>query len=192
MVVGSTNAQDGFLRDTTGNRRFWVVKVENGSQLKPWDLTKTDVDQIWAEILTLYAAKTEDLQLSREAAIQAAEVQESVMEVDERAAIVEEYLDAPVPKDWYHKSVLDRRRYFRERDDLSPLDGVVRDRVTVIEVWSECFDRDPATISRADSVAIGGILRGLGWEPTGTVYDLRGYGKRAKFFRRPQPESDGE
>ncbi|MBW8381516.1 MAG: virulence-associated E family protein, partial [Youngiibacter sp.] len=49
ILVGSTNAESsGFLRDTTGNRRFWVVRV-HGSTKKGWDLPESNVPQIWAE-----------------------------------------------------------------------------------------------------------------------------------------------
>jgi hypothetical protein len=44
VVVGTTNAEV-YLQDTTGNRRFWPVKV---SQFKIGDLSR-DRDQIWAE-----------------------------------------------------------------------------------------------------------------------------------------------
>ena len=52
IIVGTTNSEGGFLRDITGNRRFWPVMVSGNSNLKPWDLK--DVDQIWAEALYRY------------------------------------------------------------------------------------------------------------------------------------------
>ena len=54
IIVGSTNKTTGFLRDLTGNRRFWPVKVPGSDGLKPWDLN--DVDQIWAEAIVRYKA----------------------------------------------------------------------------------------------------------------------------------------
>ena len=36
MIVGSTNSETGFLRDITGNRRFWPVSVSGESEKKPW------------------------------------------------------------------------------------------------------------------------------------------------------------
>ena len=50
--MGTTNAESGFLRDITGNRRFWPVNVSGVSMYKPWELK--EVDQIWAEAINAY------------------------------------------------------------------------------------------------------------------------------------------
>ena len=52
IIVGSTNSDGGFLRDVTGNRRFWPVRVLGKGRHKPWDLDA--VDQIWAEAAEYY------------------------------------------------------------------------------------------------------------------------------------------
>jgi len=44
VVVGTTNA-DRYLKDTTGNRRFWPIKVK----LFDLDTLRQDRDQLWAE-----------------------------------------------------------------------------------------------------------------------------------------------
>lgn len=38
IIVGSTNAESGFLRDITGNRRFWPVRIGGDAVKKPWEL----------------------------------------------------------------------------------------------------------------------------------------------------------
>lgn len=57
IIIGTTN-NDRYLKDSTGNRRFWPVKIE-GFDLKA---LKDDVDQIWAEACH-YEAKGESIRL---------------------------------------------------------------------------------------------------------------------------------
>ena len=53
IFFGTTNAESGYLRDTTGNRRFWPVKTPGGGAKHSWELTHEDISQIWAEVLVL-------------------------------------------------------------------------------------------------------------------------------------------
>lgn len=98
IIVGSTNAESaGFLRDATGNRRFWVVRVK-GCNKKGWDLPKEDVPQIWAEA-KYYLSIGEKLYLDGNAALQAKVEQTEALETDEREGVVREYLEILLPED---------------------------------------------------------------------------------------------
>ena len=110
IIVGTTNAETGFLRDITGNRRFWPVHVTGVSDKKPWQLTKEDVQQIWAETLVLYHLG-ENLFLEGEDAIQATEYQNAAMETDEREGIVREYLETLLPENWDNLDLGQRRDF---------------------------------------------------------------------------------
>jgi predicted P-loop ATPase len=54
IIIASVNGERGYLRDITGNRRFWVVKLNQREQKKTWHFTKEDRDQIWAEAKHYY------------------------------------------------------------------------------------------------------------------------------------------
>ncbi|MBR0365848.1 MAG: hypothetical protein IJH94_03490, partial [Clostridia bacterium] len=83
VIVGSTNNETGFLRDITGNRRFWPIRVPADSEKKSWQLTDDDVRQIWAETMVIYHSGEK---LYLEGADEAAAVKEqtAAMETDER------------------------------------------------------------------------------------------------------------
>ncbi len=55
VTFGTTNSTHGFLKDTTGNRRFWSVPIEVVPHLsRSNDIDDKLRDQIWAEVVTWY------------------------------------------------------------------------------------------------------------------------------------------
>ena len=110
IIVGSTNTESGFLRDITGNRRFWPVRVNGQSGKKPWQLSGDDVLQIWAEAKAAYEGG-ERLYLEGEEAAAAACEQADAMETDDREGLVRAYLDTLLPEEWDSMSLYDRRNF---------------------------------------------------------------------------------
>lgn len=164
IIVGTTNAETGFLRDITGNRRFWPVHVTGVSEKKPWQLTKEDVQQIWAETLVLYHLG-ENLFLEGEDAIQATEYQNAAMETDEREGIVREYLETLLPENWDNLDLGQRRDFLSGFNEGGT---VRRTRVCNMEIWSECFAKDPAMMRKIDSYEIAAIMQKMdNWEKCG-------------------------
>lgn len=165
IIVGSTNNGDGFLRDVTGNRRFWPVTCTTNSPHRPWEVESV-VPQLWAEAYTLYWAG-EKLFLSPEEEKQASMEQTAALESDVREGMIAEYLDKLLPEDWDRMDLAERRGFLRG----DPFTGgnrvgtVKRTTVCAVEVWAECFGKDPSAIKRSDTYDIFGMLMKIGgWE----------------------------
>ena len=165
IIVGSTNAESGFLRDITGNRRFWPVRISGDGKRKAWQMSVYDVEQIWAETLVLYA-KGEKLYLEGSDVELATNEQADAMESDEREGLVRTYLDTLLPEDWNALSLYERRNYLNgsEFAGESRVGTVERTLVCNMEIWCECFGRDASAMKPADSYAIAGIMKKInGW-----------------------------
>ena len=165
IIVGSTNAESGFLRDITGNRRFWPVRISGDGKRKAWQMSVYDVEQIWAETLVLYA-KGEKLYLEGSDVELATNEQADAMESDEREGLVRTYLDTLLPDDWNALSLYERRNYLNgsEFGGESRVGTVERTIVCNMEIWCECFGRDASAMKPADSYAIAGIMKKInGW-----------------------------
>jgi len=179
IIVGTTNAEDGFLRDITGNRRFWPIKVTGQSNKKPWNLSSDTIAQIWSEALVLYYLG-ENLFLEGEASIQAQSYQGDALETDEREGLIRTYLDTPLPKAWDEFDIGQRRDYLAGFNNGG---GSIRDKVCNLEIWSECLGKNPADLRMFDSYAIGSIMKKFdNWEKSDrATFSIYG---RQRFYRR--------
>lgn len=186
IFIGTTN-ETQFLRDTTGNRRFWVVATPNEPTHDLWaELEPETVRRIWGEAVALWRAG-EPLYLSKELEAVAAEQQSAFTEEDARTGEVQAYLDRLLPEDWDRKSKDERRAWLA--DDFVAAEGTVRrDRVCVAEVWQECFGRDLSTMKRTDVLEIRAILRRLpGWREVPEKKWVGPYGAQRVFARPWDP-----
>ena len=165
IFFGTTNAESGYLRDTTGNRRFWPVKTPGEGRKQSWNLTSAEVLQIWAETLKYTKAK-ETLFLDVATNKLAKNEQLQAMESDEREGLVRFYLDTLLPDDWETRDVFERRNYLSgtAMNDIGNEGTVTRTRVCNMEIWCECFGKDRADLGRASSNDLTSILIKLGWE----------------------------
>jgi putative DNA primase/helicase len=167
IFFGTTNSQNGYLRDITGNRRFWTVKTPGTGKKKPWQLTNEDVRQIWAEALVL-VERGEKLYLDSNLEALSQVEQSSAMEQDDREGLVSAYLNLPLPENWSGMDIYARQEYIRDPDGPTQPKGIApRDRVSNMEIWCECFGKRKEDIKPADSYAIAAImLRIPGWHKT--------------------------
>lgn len=166
IIVGSTNAEEGFLRDITGNRRFWPVRISGQSEKKPWDIDTPTVRQIWAEALEIYR-KGEVLYLTGDEATAAQSEQTKALESDEREGLVRRYLETLLPDEWDSMTLAERRNFLTDSEyDFNRHKGKNKRRtVSNIEIWCECFGRNAAEMRSADSYTISAIMKKIdGWE----------------------------
>ena len=187
VIVGSTNSSTGFLRDISGNRRFWPVRCIGGIK-KPWTLTDEELDQIWAEIMVRYN-QGESLLLSEAAESMAVKEQREAIEEDPRMAQVIEYLEKPLPANW-DKLDLDTRRMFLEGDtEYDPESLVERETVSNMEIWVECFGKKAADMERKDSDALTALMMKVdGWERSGKKKRLPIYGLQRTYVKQVKPD----
>lgn len=162
VFFGTTNAENGYLRDITGNRRFWPVKTPGTGRKRSWELTSDEVKQIWAECL-VYAKQGEELHLSPELEKYARVEQREAMEADEREGLVREYLDKLLPDNWDKMDLYDRHNFLNgsEFSNEKQVGTVRRTTVCNMEIWCECFSKDRGNLKRRDANEIAAIMARL-------------------------------
>ena len=167
VFFGTTNDAE-FLKDKTGNRRFWPVDVGVQPVTKNVfvDL-ENEVDQIWAEAF-LHWQLGEGLYLAGEIEAESKQEQEAHKESDPKEGIICEFVERRVPLDWEKRTLGARRLYWSgdfQSDTDNNIDTTERDRICAAEVWCECLGGDIKYMKRTDSVEINSILADIpGWE----------------------------
>lgn len=182
VFFGTTNAESGYLRDTTGNRRFWPVKTLGGGSKCSWDVTQEEVLQIWAEVMH-YVKAGEKLYLDPEVEALAKAEQREAMESDEREGLVREYLEALLPDNWDDMDTFERRNFLdgTGKADIGKKGTVRRTQVCNMEIWCECFGKERSNLKRADSNELSGILVKLGWVRLDRKERVANYGPQFIF-----------
>ena len=132
---------------------------------RPWQVAEV-VEQLWAEAYMLYQ-HGEPLYLTPEVERLAEAEQSGALESDVREGMVEEYLERLLPEDWDRMDLAERRGFLARR----PVHGgdspgtVRRTVVSAVEIWAECFGKEPTAIRRSDTYDIFGMLMKIGgWE----------------------------
>ena len=183
IFIGTTN-ETQFLRDTTGNRRFWVVDTPNDPARDMWEeLTPDMVRLIWAEAVEIYK-QGEKLYLPRELERIAREVQESYEEENPKAGIVAAYLDRLLPDNWDTLDLYSRRAWLENGQEGT----VQRTAVCTLEIWAEALGGNPDKMDRYASKEIRDIMASLTeWRHQGAdrrTFKL--YGRQRYFERRTE------
>ncbi|MGI6201021.1 MAG: VapE domain-containing protein [Christensenellales bacterium] len=185
VFFGTTNTHD-YLKDPTGNRRWWPVDVAVCTPTKSvFDgLIPETVGQIWAEARAYYQM-SEPLTLSAELEAEAEARRSGHTERDDLQGLIEEYLAKPLPDDWYRRTDLSwRLNYLTGAIQVEPEHLVPRDRVCAAEVWRECLMDRRSSPPAQESRRINRILENLpGWKRTDAPQRFGPYGWQRGFKR---------
>lgn len=191
IFIGTTNSM-AFLRDDTGNRRFWPVRLgEHPPEKTVWGgLTQTEIDQTWAEAVVRYH-EGEPLMLSTELEAYALEQQRDFTEEDPRAGEIVKFLDILLPEDWSKKDKAARQLWFA--DEMTVGKGVkARNRICVAEIWNELFMESTSRLDRQRGDAIRSVLRSLpGWKEAPKKKMCGPYGSQ-RCFERLEKADNGQ
>lgn len=183
---GSSNDKE-FLRDKTGNRRFWPMdcNIEKPTKNIFKDLPK-ERDQIWAEAVVLYKAG-EKLYLEGAELEEAFKQQEEHSEESAKTGLILEYLDTFLPDNWYDLDMYERRNFINGGEFTDTYEAtMLRTKVSVIEIWCELFNGEPKQLTPLQSREINDILRALpGWERAKSVLRFGAdYGTQRAYVRK--------
>lgn len=156
IIIGTSNERE-FLKDDTGNRRFWPIDVGKNAPTKNVFTELPEViDQMWAEAYALWVLG-EPLYPDAEMAEEAEREQEAHRHEDPRKGIVEEFLKLPVPVGWYSMNSITRLSYL-SNPKIYTGEIMQRDKICALEIWVECFHRAKADLTKRDTRQINGIL----------------------------------
>lgn len=192
IFFGTTNEKI-FLKDPTGNRRFFPISVginEPSKKIFNNPNLDADIDQIWAEALVAWNAG-ENVWIGAEMEAVARKVQEQHTEENPDIGMFEEFLNTPITPDWYKKPIQDRADFVKNNaaDNLDETNKVTRDKVCTAEIWCELKGGDMKKLTAWDIKAINTTLAKLeDWMPydnNGNTLDFgKGYGMQKAFVRR--------
>lgn len=149
VFFGSTN-DDEFLKDATGNRRFFPVEVKRTRKTRLIFEPEFDaiVDQLWAEAMEGYMLG-EALTLSDEAEAIAGGTREEFTERTPIQGLIEEYLDRLFPAGYEDRFLAQRLDFLN--GDLGEEGTETKNSFSLIELWTEALGRrkDEYTVVKA-------------------------------------------
>lgn len=169
VFFGTTNNWE-FLKDKTGDRRYWPIVCSIQPPKKSiFNDLKGEVDQIYAEAMIRYK-ENEQLFLSGEAEEMAKNAQEEHRESSAKEGLIIEFVNRPVPVDWDKKSVAERRMYWGGEFGQPNVETVPRRKICAAEVWTECLQGDIKYMKKSDTREINEILESMkDWQRVATL-----------------------
>jgi len=186
-VFFATTNERAFLKGDTGNRRFWTVECGLEDPTKDvWSDLEENVDQLWAEAV-YYWKQHEPLYLDSRLTAAAKRLQEEHNEViaDDRAGMIEAFIQKELPTTWDSMTIRQRQDWFRTASELDTAEPRMRRRrICAVELLVECFGQQLDERTRYRTKEINQILQQLETKNLvsyeGLYYD-KAYG-RQRFY----------
>lgn len=196
VLAGSTNERE-YLKDPTGNRRFWPIRTNLPKHgLKLSDLIE-EVDHLWAEAVATYRSMREaqpkgTLPLfiqgknARKMELKAQEESRVETEEDTMAGEIAAFLDTPAPISQITGEIPD--------DNFDNPDGEpkgVRTVTCLLQLWEEALGRDRKYLNRMGSYSLSRALQIFGgWEKYPASWQFGKYGKQKVWVRADAGETE--
>jgi hypothetical protein len=167
-VFCATVNKDEFLRDETGNRRFWVVPIEGNQQLNREAITAAR-DAIWKAAVLAYEAGELPM-LTKELETLSADQNEQFNEQDPWIGMVRAWMNGTP---------------MRRFDPSDPPPTLFRPAgsFSSAEILYSAGLRSPNAYGRADEMRLSAVLRGFCFESKQTRVD----GQRVRLWSLTQP-----
>jgi predicted P-loop ATPase len=182
-VFFGTSNETEFLKDSTGNRRFWPVDTGIYPAKKSvWKDLPGEVDQIWAEAYVRWQFG-EPLYLDDETELMAQKQQDEHRETSSKEGLIRDYIEKDVPSNW-DKLDVQARRMFLNGGLVTDCPMIKRRKICAMEIWVELFGGDPKFLKRADSKEINSVLELIpGWKKVKSTGRFGPYGIQKGFER---------
>ena len=130
VFFGTTNDSE-FLRDYTGNRRFWPIDTNRERKKKGIFIQLGEErDQLWAEAKARYLER-EPLYLDGELLAVSELIQDKYTYKSPKEGIIIDYLERKLPENWDDMECYARIAWMDQGEEGS----VVRKRVCALELW---------------------------------------------------------
>lgn len=98
-------------------------------------------------------------------------------------SIIEEYLNRPIPEDWFDRSIEEQRNFWIFKSDEN-INLIMRDRVCASEILTICLEIEPKRQTSLDRKRVLDIIRKkLEYSYKSNVKFGQSYGQTSGFLR---------
>ena len=200
-VFGGSTNEDYFLSDDTGDRRFWLVRIDPSLRRvsSPREAIIEQRDQLWAEAYAAYrAGEFNPVMGAEEAKQMSARCKEAnISQLDPTDAMVEVFLNTKLPADWPAYTIQQRRIYYQCADDIRAKGCEERTRACAAEFVCEYLGREKSDAEyRYKAARFFSVMRKKysdtwkGPDVSRHVEDL--YGRQKTFFKQTAEDENFE